>query len=710
MKCINCNQEVKDGAVFCGFCGARQMVQGLRSKEEMMVNNNVVPVPPPKEEKKKKGGCCGCFFTIIMIILVIFGVIKLIDWYKDYSYNKNIQESLLVDKKFDNILSKVEKAQDWNGDGISNEEANKLGLNPSVSDSDGDGLSDAEEVYIYKSDPKKYSTSGDIYSDGYKVKLGYDLNKKYETFAIKDTTKDNIKVEIDCAEDMSYYYKDYTGAIPDGFYLGEQPFRIFSFEGEVDVELENPKNYHVISYDLVTEKVSNINSRVENDNLVFKVKDDNPVLIVYKDSVLKKMDQKTLSTINDKYENDVKKEYFVVAFPLINVLFKQPVFVLEIEDGLTTGKDGDVAFEKEINEKAGGVFTIDHYYTNEWGVNFIQNMLGGLTSEVYTNVGEENKSFINYIVMYKRVSSKNELYQYLLGEFGEEEEEKEEAEEEDVVDLTDPFAEKYSNMNCTYCADSGFKVDVNAFPFQNLSTEVSSGGVCAGFSHVTTNIYNKGSMPNKVDGKYDMSDWDYTGIWNKNLYNYKPTDKGLLTYADNERRNEVKLNSNTMSKPDSEVVKALEYYWDEANIKLRMSKFGWAWNHSFEKESYISEDTMKAVVNKFKSGQIVSVMLLSDGQHAINAYKITEDKNDPDILYIKAYDNNFPNDLFWNSDNKKVKYDVTITMKRIYENTLFGVKTKYSYTYSPINAASYSYGTYNNYGGLLFVDENNKIL
>lgn len=709
MKCKNCGNEVREGSVFCGVCGSRLMVENLRSKHEISYMESPIDTRAETlKPKKKKGGCCGCFFSLLMIILVIFGIIKLIGWYREYSYNKFVKESLLVDKDVNLNLTDEEKSQDWNNDGITNEKAEEIGLNIVVSDSDGDGLSDADEINIYKTNPLKYSTTDDIYSDGQKVALGYDLTKRYKTFAILDTTNEHVKVEIDDAHDMGYYYKDYNGLVPDGYYLGFQPFRLFSFEGEVDVELDDTKNFRVISYDLVTEEVKNINSRVENNNLVFTVNDDNPILIVYKDSVIKKMNDTLLADINSRYTNDTRKEYFVIAFPILNVLFKSPVYVLEIDNNINEGGRGNSVFEEEINKKANGLFKIEHYYTNEFGIKILQSMLGDLSNQIYNNVGEENKGFIDYIVTYRRVTSKSGLYKYLLGEFGDEETSEDENTENNIS-----FDDKYSNMNCIYCADSGFDVGVNAFSFTNVST-TKSNGLCAGFSYITTNVYNNGNIPKSISGIYDMSGNEYDIIWNKNLYNYNVTDKELSLYSDLKRKNENILDSSKMSKPDSEVIKALEYYWNDYNTSTRMTKFGWAWNNSFEKRTYIEASTVDNLVKQFKNGKVVSVSLLQtdNNQHAINAYKITEDVNDPDILYVKAYDNNFPNDMFWNADSSgKVKYDVTIVLKRIYENTLVGTKIKYSYIYNPIGSSSYYYGTENKtYDGILFLDENNKAL
>lgn len=69
--------------------------------------------------------------------------------------------------------------EDADGDGLSNEEEieYKTGINDK--DSDGDMLSDYEEIYLYKTDPLKIDTDGDSLSDGEEVILGLNpLRKK----------------------------------------------------------------------------------------------------------------------------------------------------------------------------------------------------------------------------------------------------------------------------------------------------------------------------------------------------------------------------------------------------------------------------------------------------------------------------------------------------------------------------------------------------
>ena len=62
---------------------------------------------------------------------------------------------------------------DTDGDGLSDEEEVKYGTDYLKIDTDGDGLSDYEEIMIWKTDPLIADTDGDSYNDGVEVKNGF---------------------------------------------------------------------------------------------------------------------------------------------------------------------------------------------------------------------------------------------------------------------------------------------------------------------------------------------------------------------------------------------------------------------------------------------------------------------------------------------------------------------------------------------------------
>ena len=65
---------------------------------------------------------------------------------------------------------------DTDGDGLSDAEETALGTNPQMADTDADGLTDREELRQYSTDPTSPDSDGDGYIDGEEVRAGYDTN------------------------------------------------------------------------------------------------------------------------------------------------------------------------------------------------------------------------------------------------------------------------------------------------------------------------------------------------------------------------------------------------------------------------------------------------------------------------------------------------------------------------------------------------------
>ena len=62
---------------------------------------------------------------------------------------------------------------DIDADGLDDERERGLGTDPAHWDTDGDGLSDGDEVIIWKTDPLNPDTDGDGFNDGDEIKNGY---------------------------------------------------------------------------------------------------------------------------------------------------------------------------------------------------------------------------------------------------------------------------------------------------------------------------------------------------------------------------------------------------------------------------------------------------------------------------------------------------------------------------------------------------------
>lgn len=74
---------------------------------------------------------------------------------------------------------------DRDGDGLTDAEEATLHTNPDLPDTDNDGLTDREEVKVYKTNPLNADSDGDGYLDGQEVKGGYNPNGQGMLYNIK---------------------------------------------------------------------------------------------------------------------------------------------------------------------------------------------------------------------------------------------------------------------------------------------------------------------------------------------------------------------------------------------------------------------------------------------------------------------------------------------------------------------------------------------
>lgn len=99
---------------------------------------------------------------------------------------------------------------DSDGDGLSNREEIELGTGPRNADTDGDGLSDYDELSKYNTDPLKADSDGDTLNDGDELVIGLDPNNP-ETFGVPDA---EYKIEQIVAADSEALKKVNTDESP----------------------------------------------------------------------------------------------------------------------------------------------------------------------------------------------------------------------------------------------------------------------------------------------------------------------------------------------------------------------------------------------------------------------------------------------------------------------------------------------------------------
>lgn len=80
------------------------------------------------------------------------------------------------EQEFNAAIKKL-SATDQDFDGIPDIDEVKYQTSVTSADSDGDGLTDSQEVFTFKTNPLKADTDGDGKTDGYEVRRGTNPNK-----------------------------------------------------------------------------------------------------------------------------------------------------------------------------------------------------------------------------------------------------------------------------------------------------------------------------------------------------------------------------------------------------------------------------------------------------------------------------------------------------------------------------------------------------
>lgn len=110
---------------------------------------------------------------------------------EDYNIDITVKDASEEIKAYEEEL----KARPSEIEGMTAYDKYVMGLDPDLEDTDGDGLSDADEIKL-GTDGTRMSTAGDLYTDGYKKANGMDLFKKYEDYTLKQEFPRNYRKEV----------------------------------------------------------------------------------------------------------------------------------------------------------------------------------------------------------------------------------------------------------------------------------------------------------------------------------------------------------------------------------------------------------------------------------------------------------------------------------------------------------------------------------
>ena len=164
-----------------------QQKPAVPKKQPTVTSGSATPESrrPPPTEIPPRQSLRKAILIVLAIVVIAGGVAILLGSDVFNSQDTSTQVEAVNDAKaidtnstdagetFVELPTVVASMIDTDGDGLSDEEEQQLGLNIQNQDNDSDGLIDWEEVKIYQTNPLKSDTDGDGNPDGAEVANGY---------------------------------------------------------------------------------------------------------------------------------------------------------------------------------------------------------------------------------------------------------------------------------------------------------------------------------------------------------------------------------------------------------------------------------------------------------------------------------------------------------------------------------------------------------
>lgn len=649
-------------------------------------NNTQSNIPPSndlsqyskkkKNKKKKKGGCLWSLLKFIiifwLIIGIIVGIIFGINYFNNQKEIKELEASIPKMSTEEILLLQEEKLKSEQSDieGLSKWDKLEKGLSVGDnSDTDGDGLTDKEEIEVYKTDPLKVSSSGDTIPDGVKVKNSMELTKKYsskeannygafskyETVKLKENSTENSLANI-------YEIENYKVSGVETV----KNYAITNYSGKVDLdfskEIEGLTGYVIVKEFGET----NVEYEVLEDKkgkVTVSIKDGETVVVS-----LLKIENNNLNFFDSlDYENESIEgnNAYLVLSPISLITGQLHTYLWEASLFGGDNSERSEVVKSYLANALNCEIAMNHFYVNPVEVEIISkifdSILGGtmyksMLSEQGVEVSDEDVSFFTKALQFFVIGVKLDK-----GNWGEVLENPAENVEEEVKEKPSKYM-------------STFNVAKDALPFPNVGTYISPGGNCTGFTVITAKLFNSNS--NKRSGEYnddeyglmsyDINNDDFNTFFDKHLDDYKNRTYWTEKYKDMDTLPYEKYEGT-----DGDFIKFLGYHWRQGNVKsspqVKMFNDEYKWS-DFEK-----------LQDYFASGDNVACLSMSTAGsgHSVLCYGLSQDANNPNVWYMHVYDNNFPNHLF------NGKYRATNKVKVTKCEPLFG-EDYFEWTYYPL--------------------------
>lgn len=602
------------------------------------------------------------------------------------------------------------------------------------SDTDGDGLTDKEEIEVYGTDPLLKSTAGDLYSDKYKIENGLDAPKKLEGSeynSFKENHCNNIILEASDINDFDAYVYDATGYHMMKSIDIYAEYKVSNFSGAMTIDLRSvlsdgitTKDIDIIIIDEFSTDFEKLSFSKDSETQITIKKGldsaDSYYIVVTEEipmtaTLLGSAEVLIASTVRNS-----GVQYLVSTSSFLGQWFKLTTIHIEEQSNNVATQ----AVVEELEEYLAANYPDVKYEIKSHETLAFRGWYGFFQKIFPSLERKENTSLfwraaycyyltddINDILLssdladeYRDLGKSGELEDYEHGKTS----------EDDKYDNLYSYSEPESGLGAIYdtedfveaeiaarASNTGFEMGVDSFSFYNFGSYVSPGGNCAGLAQITAEVFNNGYIA--AEGAYELKNafnvTQATYSWNLNGYEDASTlfDRGVGDYKEEWY---YYLKYNLLSYP----------YIYEASLQGEDKEFvslvGAKWaqmNHSAEQSvrkytgHYYDFSLIEKMMAKLDEGKILQVHMYDnfDGLnaskgHAINVYDYWVDINDQNAIYFKVYDNAFPENSFYESKNYTAG-DFVLCVTRLADN-------EFSYSYRPFINTSVKSATIKYYG------------
>lgn len=566
-------------------------------------------------------------------------------------------------------------------DGMTKYDKFEEGLNTDDgADSDWDGLTDKEEIEKYHTDPKKVSTSGDLYSDGYKVAHNMDLTKKYDyknDLTFENNSCPEVVLTAEKARDFNCFVNDLTDSgmynLPDKEVIKEYSVSLFS--GTFAVDLSMIEN--VPSMDDVKVYV-----QADGDDEAKYVKfDDDGMVITLNKKFEYGQHYVIYLTQNEKVKvgishpvEDVKKN---ISNSIANSKFGRLVG-MDSKATVTYGKvsaDGVVRKDRAFGVVEGNQLDPDSvwiYYLETDDEALKQEVIDNLTYvadsiclETWAindkqHFNPEHVKALSYEEMKEKVDS-----ELAINEFKETENGQHLGTnmcyyiyDAEGTGLDETGTDDIISANANSGDDSGngdkamYSIEyADRIPFENFATEMSPNGVCAGIAHLTTMVHNRGTVLDPVKN-FTFKDKNYSYDITKDPDNQTLMNIGLHDYKDahfvETHKDRKGLVTENLTDGEQAFVNMVNYYWAKQNSVAGDPKYFKGRDVSDDDDLttklYYDGTVVRNTINELNNGNYVDAnFILDDGSgHAVTITGYTKVKSNAEGYIFYVYDSNYP--------------------------------------------------------------------